>query len=225
MSISAQISITKDDATPEVAHLMESTRPERLAQICRDPLRGFWRDRLKKYPRLPGKFAAFPSTGFGEEAADSVEGFAGNGTVTLTANKIGLRAQYEGAVIRPVNAKVLCFGVTPESYGKSYAEMRAELTTRKVATHEFRTVTAKDAKSQDGKSRNLVVGAQASFAVKRKRTPDEAAALLRKQFAFARQVTLRPNPQLVPTNDEFQEVAMEAIMRSLAAGPVAGGSN
>ena len=51
-------------------------QPDRLVRICREPLRAFWRDHLKNYPRLPGKFAAFPPTGFGEEAADSVEASA-----------------------------------------------------------------------------------------------------------------------------------------------------
>jgi len=119
MSLSAQISISADEATPAVAELMSTVQPGRLARICRDPLRGFWRDRLKKYPRLPGKFAAFPPTGFGEESAESVEAYAGEGTVQLTAHKQGLRLRYEGGTVTPVKAKVLCFGIAPESYGKS----------------------------------------------------------------------------------------------------------
>jgi hypothetical protein len=208
MSLSAQISISKDDATPAVAELMASTTPERLARICRDPLRAFWRDRLKKYPRLPGPFAAFPPTGFGEAAADSVEGFVGIGTILLTANKQGLRAQYEGATIRPVNAKVLCFGITPESYGKSYAEMRARLGARAVVKHS-------EGPLQPGQKRGKPV--------KRDRSQLEINAELRRMFAFARQVTLLGNLAVVPTNDEFQEVAMAAILRRLAASP--GGAN
>jgi len=176
MSLSAQISITADNATPAVAELMSSTQPRKLAMICRDPLRAFWRDRLKKYPRLPGKFAAFPPTGFGEESAESVQAFAGEGTVQLTANKQGLRLRYEGGTVTPVKAKVLCFGIAPESYGKS--------------PYEF----------------GLVQG---------QKTPDEVKQHLKKLFAFAHSVTFQPNLEVVPVNDEFQEVAMAAISRSL----------
>jgi hypothetical protein len=176
MSLSAQISISADNATPAVAELMSSVQPRKLAMICRDPLRAFWRDRLKKYPRLPGPFAGFPPTGFGEEAADSVQGIAGEGTVILTANKQGLRLRYEGGEVTPTKAKCLCFGITPESYGKS--------------PYQF----------------GLVVGQKPSKDVR---------ALISKLFAFARKVTFLPNLEVVPTSDEFQEVAMAAISRSL----------
>jgi hypothetical protein len=196
MSLSAQISIVQDNATPAMAALMEKTSPARLASICRAPLRAFWRDRLKKYPRLPGKFAAFPSTGFGDEAAESVEAIAGDGTILLTANKIGLRAQYEGATIRPGNAKVLCFGIVPETYGKSYAEFAAQISSQKIV----------DLAPPGSRKKHIV----------RTRTVDEARRELRGKFAFAHEIRLTGNLALVPTEDEFAEVGWEAITRSLA---------
>lgn len=194
----AQVYITDDNATPAVAALMAATRPERLALVCRDPLRGFWRDHLKQYPRVPGKFAAFPSTGFGEEAAQSVEGQVQGGAVLLTASQQGLRLRYEGGTIRPVNAKVLCFGIKEESYGKSYAEMRAQIGAQPVVT----------AAPAAGRGRKFTA---------RPRTAGEVASALRGLFAFAQSVTFAPNPRVVPSTDEFQEVAMAAMERSLAA--------
>lgn len=123
MSLGAAITIEKDTATPGLADLMAKTQPARLAAICRDPLRGFWRDHLKNYPRLAGKFAAFPDTGFGEQAADSVQAMIQDNGVLLRADKQGLRLRYRGGTIRPVNARILCFAVAPESYGKTPAEM------------------------------------------------------------------------------------------------------
>lgn len=212
MSISAQISISQDNATPAVAALMNRVQPDRLARIMRDPLRAFWRDRLKNYPRLPGKFAAFPSTGFGEEAADSVEAFALSDSVLLTAKKQGLRLRYEGGTIRPVNKKVLCFGITSETYGKSYAEFAGRLSTEKIKAQH--TGPVKRGKKWKVETRE----------VKRTRTDAEAKAELRKKFAFAKEITFQPNLEVVPTSDEFMEVAMAAISRSLAA-PAAGGLN
>jgi len=218
MSISAQIYITNDNATPAVAALMESVEPARLAKICADPLRLFWRARLKNYPRLPGKFASFPDTGFGQAAAESVRAQPGEGTVYLTAgggddpnNAIqGLRLRYEGGTIRPVNAKVLCFGITEETYGKSYWTMVAEVMTQKVSL----PVQGPTLKGRKTVGRNVVSN----------RTQNEAMKELRAKFAFAHEITFQPNPALVPDNDEFQEVAMEAIWRRL--GPqLAGGNN
>jgi len=197
MSVNVQFSIAQDTATPAIAELMAKTKPQRLATICRDPLRGFWRDHLKNFPRLPGQFQAFPSTGFGEEAAQSVEALAEEGAVLLRADKQGLRLRYEGGTIRPVNAKVLCFGITEETYGKSFAEMVAQLGSRPV--------------SEPLQGPRL----KGKRTVKRQRTPDEVKAALRKQFAFAQSVTFAPNPAVVPPAEEFQAVAFAAIDRSL----------
>ena len=177
MSVNASITIEQDNATPAVAALIAQTQPARLAKICRDPLRGFFRDHLKNYPRLPGKFAAFPATGFGEEAADSVQAFVQGDGVLLRADKQGLKLRYHGGTVRPVNAKMLCFGIAPASYGKSPAEMGFQ---------------------------------------KGKKTKEESARF-KGLFAFAKEVTFAPNPAVVPGADEFAEVTMAAITRSLAA--------
>lgn len=178
MSVNVSITIPRDTATPGLADLMAKTSPDRLARICRDPLRGFWRDHLKNYPRLPGKFAAFPPTGFGEEAADSVEAFAQDNGVLLRADKQGLRLRYKGGTIKPVNAKILCFGINPASYGRTPAEL--------------------------------------GFTRGKKKTPEETEAF-HDLFAFAKEVTFAPNPAIIPSEDEFAEVTMSAIQRSLAA--------
>lgn len=193
MSLSASITISNDSASPAVSELLANTTPARLAQACRAPLRSFWRDRLKKFPRLAGKFAAFPATGFGEASARSVEAFAQSGGVLLQANQQGLRLRYQGGTIRPVNAKVLCFGITEETYGRSYAEMRSQLLARQVIEKNPET----------GKMQ------------RRKRSDDEAKAEIQKQFAFAPSVTFRPNPAVVPTAAEFTSVAHAAILNAL----------
>ncbi|MDE2098231.1 MAG: hypothetical protein KGL39_13330 [Patescibacteria group bacterium] len=175
MSVQANISITSDNATPAIARIIDRTKPARLAQVCRQPLETFWRIYLNNYPRLPGKFAAFPDTGFGERASRGVIGFAEDNGVRLEARAQGLRLRYMGGTIRPVNKKALCFGVTPEAYGKT--------------VYDFGYVAGK----------------------KDKATNDR----LRANFAFARSITFAANPAVVPTQDEFAEVAMAAIQRSL----------
>jgi len=169
-------SITSDNATPAIAEIMAKTAPDRLARVCRQPLETFWRVHLAHFPRLEGAFANFPSTGFGESSSRSVTGTVEGTGVRLAADQLGLNLRYRGGTIHAVNKKMLCFGIAPESYGK----------------------TVYDFGYQKGKK-------------------DKALSeKLRQLFAFARQVTFRPNPRVVPEGDEFQEVAMGAIQRSLA---------
>ena len=180
MNVTAAIS--QDSATPAVADLMARTRPDRLARICRQPLETFWSAHLADYPRLPGKFAAFPDTGFGESASRSVYGFAlesggDSAAVTLEARQLGLALRYWGGTIKPVSAKILCFPITPEAYGKNVWNFG-------------------------------YTGAKPDPGLRQK---------LRANFAFARSITFAPNPAVVPSDDEFQEVAMAAIERRLAA--------
>ena len=178
MSLNVQVVISKDTVTPAVAALMEKAKPESLARTIRGPVERFWRDHLKKFPRLPGKFAAFPDTGFGERASRAVRGTAQSDGVLLRCDAQGIRQRYYGGTIRPVRAKVLCFGITPESYGKHPSDFALS-----------GWVSRKD---------------------------PEMRKRIRLLFAFAKQVTQRPNPAVVPSNDEFTEVAMAALTRSLA---------
>lgn len=175
--MNVDISITEDNATAAIAELMARTKPARLAAVCRQPLETFWRQRLKDFPRLPGKFAAFPDTGFGESASRSVIGMAQGDRVLLSANQLGLLLRYLGGTIKAVIAKCLCFPVTEDAYGKSVWDFGYRPGAKDKAVNEK----------------------------------------IRANFAFARQITFRPNPAIVPSADEFQEVAMGAIQRSLAA--------
>jgi hypothetical protein len=174
MNVTAKI--TRDNATPEVARIMAATQPARLAQVLRQPLETFWRMHLKDFPRLAGAFASFPKTGFGETASRSVKGYAQSGAVLLQADAQGLRLRYEGGTVKPVNKKFLCFGIMPESYGKT--------------VYDFGYTPGVKDKNVNSRLRQL--------------------------FAFAKQVTFRPNPDIVPSDDAFQEVAMAAITEALA---------
>jgi hypothetical protein len=190
MSIEKNISITEDNATPAIAELMARTKPARLARVIRGPLETFWRMHLKDYPRLPGKFAAFPDTGFGESSSRSVVGIAEENGVRLEARQQGLRLRYEGGTIVPVNKKFLCFPVTPEAYGKT--------------VYDFGW------KPRDPEQRKALRAGGFEM-------PEDDAVnkIIRANFAFARSITFEPNPAVVPSEDEFAEVGMGAIQRSL----------
>lgn len=174
MNISA--TITSDNVTPEVEKLMARTQPAAMSRVLRQPLETYWRVHLAHFPRLAGAFADFPKTGFGEDASRSVKGFAQDDGVLLQADQLGIKLRYTGGTIKPVNKRVLCFGVMPQSYGKT--------------VYDFGYQPGKKDKDLNKKLRVL--------------------------FAFAKQITFRPNPRVVPSDDEFAEVGMSAITRSLA---------
>ena len=174
MSLALNVSLT-DNATPAIQRLIDRTQPAKLARVIRQPLETFWRQHLKKFPRLPGRFADMPPTGFGEAASRSVHGTVLGDGVLLRADKQGLAQRCHGGEIKPVKARMLCFGVTPASYGKT--------------VYDFGW-----SKGGDNKAVNQ---------------------LIKANFAFAKSVTQRPNPAVVPTQDELAEVSMAAIERSL----------
>ena len=182
MSLALNLTIT-DNVTPKIADLIARTQPAKLARVLRQPLETFWRQHLKKFPRLPGRFAAMPPTGFGEAASRSVHGTVLGDGVLLRADKQGLAQRYHGGEIKPVNKKFLCFGIKPESYGKTVWDFG--YTPR-----------------QPGETRRSGF----NFANRQR---------IRELFAFAKSVTQRPNPAVIPTQDELAEVSMAAIERSI----------
>ena len=175
--------------------------PVRLANRIGPPLAYHWADHLKHYPRLDGPFQGFPSTGFGEQTAESVQDIPTGEGVLLRAHHVGIRQRYYGGTIRPVRARVLCFGIKPESYGKSYREMKRELGIDKPTA----VVT------EATKSGQLVTR-------RRKLTEDEnkdRRRYLRGLFGFATSVTQRPNPNVTPP--DLQEFAAQELGKATAA--------
>lgn len=119
MSQAMFISITKDDASKALARLLASTSPRALGEIIWPPCLELTRRRLIAYKNKRD----FPSQGFGEQLADKTFGTSTDYGARLVVHGQGARQLYEGGTIVPKNKKMLCFGITAESYGKSLPEM------------------------------------------------------------------------------------------------------
>ncbi len=211
MSIAIAVEIKSDTATPAIAALLERTQPERLVRIIGDPLRGFWRDHLK---RLPRNARGWPSTGFWEEAADSVNAIPDGDTLILRADKQGLRQRFYGGVIEPRHARMLTIPISPVSYGHRASEFPGLFLLR------------------TGKGAYLVqqgfeISAKTGNMVRKRKQGGNAsrrrAASLQFLFKLSSGVVQAPNPDVVPSHDEFTEVAFAAITRSL--GGITGGGS
>ena len=201
MSVSASITITKDDATPGISALLEKTSPARLAKVLRDPLRGFWRDHLKS---LPTNKRGWPSTGFWEEAARAVQAEAQDDAVLLRCEKQGVRQRYLGGTINALDKK-LTIPISPVSYGHRASEFPGLflLVTKKGAY----LVQRGEAVGATGKTKQAGRGGNND---RRQR------ANLVFLFKLMDSVTQAGNEDVLPTNDEMLEVAFGAIERSLA---------
>ncbi len=119
--MSQDITITiKDDATPALLDKLGKCDPERLAKAMLPPLREHWRDHLAAMPKNRG---GYPSTGFWEGAARSVEqqSYAAGGTIFLRGSgppgRPGLRQRYHGGTIEAANHANLTIPICSEAYG------------------------------------------------------------------------------------------------------------
>lgn len=118
MSAAFEISVN-DRATPAVAKLMASTTPRALGEVVWPDALELTQHHLTAYKNKKN----FPSQGFGEQLADKTYGTATDTGAKIVINGQGARQLYYGGEIKAVNKKMLCFGVTEESYGRSLPEM------------------------------------------------------------------------------------------------------
>ena len=119
MSQPVEISVVRDTAGPAIAKLIASTTPRALGEVVWPPALELTQRHLTAYKNKKG----FPSQGFGEQLADKTFGTSTDTGAKLVIHGQGARALYYGATIKPVNKKILCFGITADSYGKSLPEM------------------------------------------------------------------------------------------------------
>lgn len=179
MSFAMSISFEeRGDLQPLQNAIAEVGDPVRLANRIGPPLAYHWSDHLKDFPRLPGDFQGMPKTGYGEAAAESVQDIPVGEGLILRAQQQGILQRLKGGTIRARNKRALCFGVKPESYGRSYGEVARALGVTK-----------------------RVKGEKTDEAMREKRRR------LRELFGFAKQVTQRPNPNVIPPDMPDRAVA------------------
>ena len=201
MSVAVNFAIN-DYATPAIEKAVAAVAPAKLAALVRSPLETFWRNRLRSLG--PNK-RGWPSTRFYERAARSVTGITTADGVVLRADHQGLRQRWKGGPILPVNKDALAIPISPVSYGRTPAEfpglflMRTRKGAYLVQSGETLTATG----------RLTGVKSAGGAAARRQR------ASLNFLFKLSSGVNQKGNPAVVPTDDEFAEVALGAIQRGL----------
>ena len=118
MNIPVTIQIN-DEASQAIRIKIAKADPKRLAQFASKPLAWHWKESLAK---LPQNKRGYPSTGFWQQAADSVIGNAVGGDVILKANKLGLKQRLYGGSVKAVNHKNVTVPICAEAYGTKAAD-------------------------------------------------------------------------------------------------------
>ncbi|HTB86027.1 MAG TPA: hypothetical protein VK742_20445 [Candidatus Sulfotelmatobacter sp.] len=208
MNVTPAITIT-DNVTPELEKLIAKTKPDQLARIARQPLETFTRVHLASNGRNK---KGWPSTGFWESASRATTATATGGAVEISINKLGVRQRVLGGHIGPVNAKALAIPISPVSYGhlpREFPGLFIINTPKGGYLVQYGETTTTNAK---GATRTHGIGhAGGGNSQSRQR------ATLNFLFKLVAGVDQAPDPTAVPSADEFTEVAMSAIHRSLAS--------
>lgn len=194
----ADISI-QDYATPAIETKLAKCEPRRLGAILGRPLAEFWRNRLRSLG--PNK-RGWPTTRFYERAARSVTHVPHDTGCTLRADHQGLRQRWKGGVIRARNARMLTIPISPVSYGHTASEFPGAFIIRTKAGAYI---------VQAGES----FGARGGIIPTTKRLGGNAVRRLRAALNFLFKLTESVNQsadeRVVPSNDEFAEVALARI--------------
>jgi hypothetical protein len=194
----------RGNVTPAIEEVIAKTQPKRVAGVISEPARVFWRDRFISLGRNKH---GWPSTGFWEGAARDTRSAVVDQGLLLTCSKLGARQRWLGGRITPQKARALAIPISPVSYGHSPSEFPG-LFLMKTAKGAF-LVQAQDAFNRTKK--DFQTNARQLGGNKKRRL----RAGLNFLFKLSAGVNQLPNERVVPTADEFTEVAMGAIQKEI----------
>lgn len=192
----------RDYATKEIEAKLAKCDARRLGAIIGRPLAEFWRNRLRSLG--PNK-RGWPSTRFYERAARSVTHVPNDTGVALQADHLGLRQRWKGGTIRARNARMLTIPISPVSYGHRASEFPGAFVIRTKGGAYI---------VQHGES---VARSGAVTAGRRLggNTGRRLRASLNFLFKLVESVTQAADPRVVPTTDEFAEVALARVTEAI----------
>lgn len=224
MSINIKLNVT-DGVTPALKSRVAQLEPHRLATRLAVPLSQHWRRHLAG---LPKNKMGWPSTGFWEDAARRVKGYADGPNVVLTSDKVGLRFRYYGGTITAKNVNNLTIPICKEAYGTKVSDWGFENLTLIVTKNHTMffalNLDTKEAKKAYAPLRRLTKHAEGTVARanafresmgrQKKKKPVHVAKAkndhaLKFLFVLKKSVTQEGNPNVIPP--DLQNVAVRAV--------------
>jgi hypothetical protein len=193
MSLGVKTEIIKDTGTPALFALQEQTRPSRLQASVGPAVNKLTQQHLTG---LGTNKRGWPSTHFWADARRSTHWRPeGSDAVVVGIAKIGVRQRYHGGHIAPVNKGALTIPLTPDAYGHVASDFPGL----------FLLKTKKGA--------YLVQhGEQFTAKGNEKRKQESSLKFL---FKLVAGVDQEPDPNVLPTDEEYAIAAGQAITRSL----------
>lgn len=201
MILAADVRV-EDFATAAIDAKAAKCSTRRLAAIVGAPLAEFWRGRLVS---LGTNQRGWPSTHFWERAARSVTHQATSLGVELVANHQGLRQRWLGGHIGPVKAKALAIPISPVSYGHSPSEF-PELWLLRTPKGAYLVQNGLVMSEKTGRLKQNGRGGNSGRRIR---------AGLIFLFKLSSGVDQAGNPEVVPSGEEFAEVAMALIDKAV----------
>lgn len=185
--MSYSILITSDTATPALREMTAALSPQRFCAAVGPACNRLVR---QNYRRQPPTRSGGKSTGFWADAARSTTWSSEGMSVTTTTTKIGVRQQYFGGTIRPVNRRMLSVPISAQAHGKTVADFPGS----------FMIITRKGA---------YIVQYASAFTAKgnQKRQHSTFEFL----FKLVASVDQAANPGVLPTDEEFYAVIFKAV--------------
>ncbi len=197
----------RDGASDFLKKKIDSLAPEKLAAKVGPALQDLTREHLGS---LPANKKGWPSTNFYDQFVDKVQWFpAENGLVvaifpaTIHGRQVSLNQRFHGGPITPKTAKFLAIPISPVSYGKVPSDFPGLflLKTKKGAY----LVQSGEQDTPKGRS-------------KTKRSRDAGGNFRRRRqaklnflFKLKASVNQKPDPAVVPSEDEYRDKAHAAI--------------
>jgi hypothetical protein len=211
MSVAVKIEVEKDTATPGLKELAGQVSPSRMAAAIGPRCTRLMQ---RNFRGLGTNARGWPTTKFYERAENATNWRPGEGFVDIVVTSpIGLRQRLHGGEIRPVNAKMLTIPARAEAYGKR----AGEFTNLKFAvvvdpsSGRFRPALVERAGIM-----NLKLGRKKKDGTRTAKVVSMSTGLV-PLFWLVRSVRQKPNPKVLPSDEQFW-AAIEESMKSVMRG-------
>ena len=199
------ITVTRDQATPAIAALMDRVRPERLqsavgsagVRLVATHLRGLGTNKR-----------GWPSTGFWADAARATDWQPMPGGVRVTISKIGVRQRYYGGHIAPVRARALTIPISPVAYGHTAGDFPGSFVLRVKSGAAYIVQPGQQVSEKTG--RMIRRGAEAKGNANRR-----IKATLNFLFKLVGGVDQKPDPNVLPSKQAILDTAKDAILAAI----------
>lgn len=195
----------RDQATPVVVALDQEVASGRIEEVMgragtNRVQEHLFRMNAERPNRLGGR-----RTNFYASASRSTNYESKPGEVKININQVGIRQRLQGGVIRPVNKKFLTVPAVAEGHGRRASEFN----------------NLRVAYGTGGRPVALVESAASGVSFGRKKKDGSRAVIQgealggRVIFWLVKEVNQKPDPSVLPTNDDIKTVCSDAADRHL----------